>query len=161
MPVFTSFFGLCPIFSVFSPRHSITAGKSARRIIGSGKGSSVADGSGAKPGQDPVHGILRENILGTLISFDYDLKSKTSFISKIDDAGKNWTLDLSISWSDFGLDEAPHGESWFFTMNRIDAGAALPGSDGKTGNPGLACLHEGILELRLQQPDLFPPVQIG
>jgi hypothetical protein len=136
-------------------------GEEGRRIIGSGNGASVTDGSGAKPGIEPVHGVLREDILGTLISFDYDWKSKASIASKIDDAGKIWTLDISIPWSDFGLDDAPHGETWYFTANRIDAGAAMKtNAAGKSGNPGLGCIHEGIAEPRFHQPDLFPAIQI-
>ena len=139
-------------------------GDEGRRIIGSGNGFSATDGSGAKPGIEPVHGVLREDILGTLISFDYDWKSKAYHATKIDDAVKSWTLDLSIPWSDFGLDDAPHGETWYFTVNRIDAGAALHSGGGvgagKSGNPGLACLHEGITEPRFHQPDLFPAVLI-
>lgn len=135
-------------------------GDEGRRIIGSGSGSAVTDGSGAKPGVEPVHGVLHEDILGTLISFDYDWKSKASFISKIDEDSKTWTLDLSISWADFGLEEAPHGETWYFTVNRIDAGAAVSGAVEKSENPGLACIHEGITEPRFHQPDLFPAVYI-
>lgn len=130
-------------------------GDEGRRIIGSGNGTSVTDGSGAVPGTEPVYGILHDDILGTLISFDYDWKSKATFSSNIDESSHIWSLDLTIPWSDFGLDGAPHGETWYFTVNRIDAGAALAG-----GNPGLACLHEGIVEPRFHQPALFPALKI-
>lgn len=130
-------------------------GEEGRRIVGSGNGRAVMDGSGAKAGIEPVHGILHDTIVGTLISFDYDWKSRASFTSRIDEAKGLWTVDLSIPWSDFGLSGAPHGESWYFTVNRIDMSSVSSG-----GNPGLACLHDGIVEPRFHQPDLFSVLYI-
>jgi len=125
-------------------------GEEGRRIIGSGNGRDVTDGSGALPGVEPVHGILREEILGTLISFDYDWKSQAEYTSKIE--GNLWTVDLTIPWADFALDAAPRGETWYFTVNRIDVSSY--------GKQALACLHEGITEPRFHQPTLFPALQI-
>ncbi len=128
-------------------------GEEGRRIIGSGNGSAVTDGSGAVPGVEPVHGILHDEILGTLISFDYDWKSKAVYTSVI--AGGLWTVDLAIPWADFGLEAAPHDETWYFTVNRIDVSS--PQAEGKQA---LACLHEGITEPRFHQPALFPALLI-
>jgi len=114
-------------------------GEEGRRIIGSGNGSTVTDGSGVRLGVEPVHGISRETIFGTLISFDYDWKSKAVVSSKLDGAKGEWKLDLSIPWADFGLESAPHGETWYFSLNRIVA---------------------GMTRMQFHQPDLFSPLLI-
>jgi len=128
-------------------------GEEGRRIIGSGNGTAATDGSGAAPGVEPVHGILHEEILGTLISFDYDWKSKAVCSSHIE--GSLWSVDIDIPWADFGLDAAPHDETWYFTVNRIDVSSPQAG-----GKMALACLHEGITEPRFHQPALFPALLI-
>ena len=121
------------------------------RIIGSGFGSSVTDGSGALPGVEPVHGVLRDFICDTRISFNYDWKSKARVSSKSVD--KNvWQVSIEIPWSDFGMEKPPVDEIWYFTVNRIDVSQ-------KNANPGLACLHEGITEPRFHQPALFPALK--
>jgi len=97
-------------------------GEEGARIIGSGNGSAVTDGSGVRSGVEPVHGISRETIFGTLISFDYDWKSKAIVSSKIDTVKGEWKLELTIPWADFGLESAPHGETWYFTINHNEAG---------------------------------------
>lgn len=123
------------------------------RIIGSGNGNSVTDGSGALPGVEPVHGVLRDTICGTCISFDYDWKSKAVVSSKVIE--KNiWQVELEIPWSDFGLEKPPVDEIWYFTVNRIDVSL-------QHGNPGLACLHEGITAPRFHQPSLFPSLNFA
>jgi hypothetical protein len=98
-------------------------GEEGARIIGSGNGSCVTDGSGVALGVEPVHGISREVVFGTLISFDYDWKSKAVVSSKPDRAKGEWKLEVTIPWADFGLESAPHGETWYFTVNRNEAGA--------------------------------------
>lgn len=123
------------------------------RIIGSGSGTSVTDGSGALTGVEPVHGVLRDTICGTCISFDYDWKSKARVSSKVIDANV-WQVELDIPWSDFGLEKSPVDELWYFTVNRIDVSL-------QHGNPGLACLHEGITEPRFHQPSLFPSLKFA
>ncbi len=138
-------------------------GEEGRRIIGSGGGEAICDGSGALPGIEPVHGILRDTVAGSLISFEYDWKSKAAYTVKIDEPNKLWLLDLFIPWADFGLDEAPHGEVWYFTVNRIEVPSQEMGgkANGKAeGKPGLACLHEGMTEPLFHQPNLFPPINI-
>jgi len=95
-------------------------GEEGRRIIGSGNGFAVTDGSGVRSGVEPVHGILRETIFGTLVSFDYDWKSKAAVM--LDGAKGEWKLDLTIPWADFGLESAPRGETWYFTVNHNEAG---------------------------------------
>jgi len=97
-------------------------GEEGKRIIGSGNGITVTDGSGARSGIEPIHGISREHILGALISFDYDWKSKAVVSSKLDDVKGEWKLELTILWADFGLESAPHGETWYFSVNRAVAG---------------------------------------
>lgn len=128
-------------------------GDEGQRIIGSGNGSSVTDGSGAKEGVEPVHGILRENICGTRISFDYDWKSKAAVLSKVVGKGQ-WQVSLEIPWTDFGIEKPPVEEIWYFTVNRIDVSS-------KDGKIGLACLHEGITEPRFHQPFLFPSLKFA
>ena len=97
-------------------------GEEGRRIIGSGNGTAVIDGSGALSGVEPLHGVARENIMGTLISFDYDWKSKAVVSSKLDAAKGEWLLELTVPWADFGLEGAPHGETWYFSVNRVVPG---------------------------------------
>lgn len=129
-------------------------GEEGRRCIASGSGTGPLDGSGARSGVEPVCGVLHEIIGDTLISFDYDWKSGAVASSRILQDENLWKLDLAVPWSDFGLEKWPSGETWYFTVNRIDV-SSDPG-----GNPGLGCLHRDCTAPRFHQPDLFRELRI-
>ncbi len=140
-------------------------GAEGERMIGNGSGLSVADGSGAKPGVEPVFGILRDEICGVKIAFDYDWHSgaliKTELLRESEGKVPGlWRLALCVPWSDFGLSGFPAGERWYFTVNRIDRSAA-PGRDGPAGKPGLATLLSGTDIPAFHQPDSFMPLEFG
>lgn len=136
-------------------------GSEGVRLIGSGSGRSALDGSGARPGVEPVFGILRDRICGTEITFDYDWHSRAAVTSRVSGGGELrdggapepllWTVELIIPWEDFGLDQAPRGEQWFFTVNRIEQD---PGE-----KPGLSTLLEGTETPAFHQPASFIPLQ--
>lgn len=129
-------------------------GEEGRRCIASGTGEGPLDGSGAQSGVEPVRGVLRDMIGDTLVSFDYGWKSQASATSLVLPDEKLWKLDLYVPWSDFGLDGQPSGETWYFTVNRIDV-SSLPG-----GNPGLGCIHRDFAAPRFHQPELFRELRI-
>lgn len=136
-------------------------GSEGVRIVGNGSGRSVLDGSGARPGVEPVFGILRDRICGTEITFDYDWHSRAAVSSRVSGGASRvaagaserllWTVELVIPWEDFGLAEAPRGERWYFTVNRIEQ---CPGE-----NPGLSTLLEGTETPAFHQPSSFVPLQ--
>lgn len=136
--------------------YRVGVGAEGIRMIGNGGGRSKTDGSGAKPGVEPVYGILRDAVCGVPLTFDYDWHSSVLVSSSIDpepssDTTGLWTVDLSIPWTDFGFLEAPRGERWYFTVNRIEQGA--------DGNPGLATLLVGTDMPSFHQPDSFVSLQ--
>lgn len=133
-------------------------GAEGARMIGSGNGLSVTDGSGARSGVEPVFGILRDEICGVKITFDYDWHSKASAAAEIVRRPKEgayglWRLSLAVPWSDLGLTERPRGELWYFTVNRIEQ------IQGR--KPGLATLLSGTETPAFHQPDSFVPLEFG
>ncbi len=133
-------------------------GTEGERMIGSGSGRSICDGSGAKPGVEPVFGILRDEICGTRIAFDYDWHSGALVSTEIKKAAGEgqptlWTVNLFVPWADFGFQAVPRGERWSFTVNRIER--------AESGAPGLATLVSGTGIPAFHQPEHFAGLAFG
>ncbi len=115
---------------------------------------------------NPASGILKQEIGGQGLFFDYGWESHASWKIEVED--EFWYLELFIPWTDFGLANTiensvtpAEGSLWRGTINRIiplsAGGRPLP-PDGESGRQALQSLLDfdgAEVVPRFHQPQLF------